>query len=81
MISLTKQQQDLLKSVGRKANHPEIGKLNPQLDAVIEKIKKDNPQAFLRDVDLQERTFLHEPASNTRLKAFVKPYIKEFHGI
>ena len=81
MISLTKQQQDLLKSVGRKANHPEIGKPNEQLDAVIEKIKRDNPRAFLRDVDLQERVFIHEPASNTRLKGFIKPYIKEFNGI
>jgi hypothetical protein len=72
----TKEQKDLLKSVARKANHPEFGKVNPQLDDIILKLRKDNPQAFLRDVDLQERVFIHQPVSNVQLKGFIKPLLE-----
>jgi hypothetical protein len=69
----TKSQQDLLKSVGRKPEHPDLGKPNPQLDEVIHKLRKDNPLAFLRDVDLQERYFHHQPVSRIELKGYFKP--------
>ena len=69
----TKSQQDLLKSVARHQNHPEFGKINEQLNIVIQDLRKQSPRAFLRDVDLQERVFMHEPKSNIQLKEFVKP--------
>ena len=67
----TQSQQDLLKSVGRNANHPNLGESNPQLDEVIHKLRKDNPMAFLRDVDLQERVFYHQPLSRIQLRGYV----------
>ena len=72
----TKTQQDLLKSVGRKTNHPDFGKPNPNLDEMILKLRKDNPQAFLRDVDLMERVFIHQPASAVQLKGYIKPILE-----
>jgi hypothetical protein len=69
----TKQQQDLLKSVGRNPKHPDFGTPNPQLNEVILKLRKDNPSAFLRDVDLQERYFHHQPLSRVELKGYFKP--------
>jgi hypothetical protein len=69
----TQSQQDLLKSVGRKPFHPNLGEPNPQLDEVIHKLRKDNPMAFLRDVDLQERVFYHQPVSRIELKGYTKP--------
>jgi hypothetical protein len=69
----TKQQQDLLKSVARKDGHPDFGKPNPELEEVILKLRKENPHAFLTSVDLQERTFIHEPASNIQYKGYIKP--------
>jgi hypothetical protein len=73
----TKSQSDLLKSVGRSSNHPDIGTPNPQLDEVIHKLQKDNPMAFLRDVDLQERVFIHQPVSNIQLKGYLKSLLEE----
>lgn len=58
---LTKSQRDLLRSVGRKPNTPDLGKPNPQLDKVIEQIRRDNPKAFLMDYDLSKRVFMDEP--------------------
>jgi len=72
----TKAQQDLLKSVSRKASHPDFGKANPQLDDIILKLRKENPKAFLRDVDLQERVFIHQPASAIQLKSYLKPILE-----
>jgi plasmid stabilization system protein ParE len=72
----TQSQIDLLKSVGRNANHPKIGTPNPQLDEVIHKLRKDNPMAFLRDVDLQERVFIHQPVSSIQLKGYIKPLLE-----
>jgi hypothetical protein len=68
----TQSQQDLLKSVGRKPFHPNLGEPNPQLDEVIHKLRKDNPMAFLRDVDLPERVFYHQPLSRIQLRGYVK---------
>lgn len=58
---LTKSQRDLLRSVGRKPNTPDLGKPNPELDKVIEQIRRDNPKAFLMDYDLSKRVFMDEP--------------------
>lgn len=69
----TGSQQDLLKSVGRNPSHPNFGTPNPQLDEVILKLRKNNPQAFLRVVDLQERVFVHQPVSNIPLKGYLYP--------
>jgi len=73
----TQSQIDLLKSVGRNANHPNLGTPNPQLDEVIHKLRRDNPMAFLRDVDLQERVFIHQPVSNIQLKGYIKPLLEK----
>ena len=59
----TKSQRDLLKSVGRKSNHPDFGKANPQLDEVILQLQRENPQAFLRDSELDRRVFMDQPAN------------------
>jgi len=69
----TKSQQDLLKSVGRSPNHPDIGTPNRALEDVIDRLRRDNPIAFLRDVDLQERFFHHQPVSRIALKGYFKP--------
>jgi hypothetical protein len=69
----TKAQKDLLKSVGRTSSHPDIGTPNPQLEEVILGLRKNNPQAFLRDLDLMERVFIHQPVSNLQLKGYIKP--------
>ena len=69
----TQSQQDLLKSVGRNTNHPDFGTPNPQLDEVILKLRKNNPQAFLRVADLQERMFVDQPVSNIPLKGYLHP--------
>jgi hypothetical protein len=58
----TKSQKDLLKSVGRKPNHPDFGKPNPQLDEVILKLRRDNPKLFLWDSELADRVFYHQPS-------------------
>ena len=73
----TQSQIYLLKSVGRNANHPNLGTPNPQLDEVIHKLRRDNPMAFLRDVDLQERVFIHQPVSNIQLKGYIKPLLEK----
>lgn len=57
----TKAQRDLLRTVGRKPNHPDLGKANPQLDQMIQKIRFENPNAFLKDSDLSDRVFMDEP--------------------
>ena len=67
----TKSQQDLLKSVGRSPNHPQLGTPNPQLDEVIHKLRIDNPRAFLQNADLMERVFINQPVSNLQLKGYV----------
>jgi hypothetical protein len=69
----TSSQQDLLKSVGRSPSHPDFGTPNPQLDEVILKLRKNNPQAFLRFADLQERVFVNKPVSNIPLKGYLYP--------
>jgi hypothetical protein len=73
----TKSQQDLLRSVARKPKHEDLGKPNEQLDNVIFQLRRDNPRAFLLDVDLQERVFIHEPKSSTKFKAVLKPFTGE----
>jgi len=73
----TKAQQDLLKSVGRNSSHPDVGTPNPQLDEVILGLRKHNPQAFLRDMDLIDRVFINRPASNILLKGYINPFSEE----
>ena len=68
----TKSQIDLLKSVGRKPNHPDFGSPNPQLDEVVLKLRRDNPQAFLWDSELDNRVFVHQPADpRTKYKGYL----------
>jgi hypothetical protein len=73
----TKSQQDLLKSVGRNPNHPDFGKPNVDLEVVLNQIRRENPSAFLMDVDLQERVFVHQPVSGIRLKGYLKPLLEQ----
>jgi hypothetical protein len=72
----TKSQQDLLKSVGRSANDPDIGKPNPALEDVLSRLRQQNPQAFLRDVDLQDRVFIDQPVLNIQLKGYINPLLE-----
>jgi hypothetical protein len=73
----TKSQIDLLKSVGRNANHPELGMPNPQLDEVILKLRRDNPSAFLWDLDLMNRVFVNQPVSNIQLKGYIYSLLED----
>jgi hypothetical protein len=73
----TKSQQDLLRSVGRKPDTPDLGTPNPQLDEVILKLRRDNPRAFLRDDDLMDRVFINQPVSNIRLKGYIYSLLEE----
>ena len=73
----TKSQQDLLKSVGRNSNHPDFGKPNGDLEVVLNQLRRENPSAFLMDVDLQERVFIHQPVSAIRLKGYIKPLLEQ----
>lgn len=60
---LTDQEKQMLKSVARSPFHPEIGKENPKLQAMITTIKVMNPSSFLTDADLPNRRFFHKPAT------------------
>jgi hypothetical protein len=72
----TKSQKDLLKSVGRNLNHPNFGKANPELDEVILKLRRDNPNAFLKDSDLRDRVFVNQPVSNIEMRGYVYPMLE-----
>jgi hypothetical protein len=69
--------QVLLKSVARSNKDPRFGEVNEALNDAIEKIKREEPQEFLNDRDLSERTFYDEPLSNRRgtfrMKGFIVP--------
>jgi hypothetical protein len=76
MIKLTKEQQSKLKTVGRKASHPDCGKANIALDDMVDKIRMENPSAFLSPEDLSKRVFMIRPESNI-LGSFMFDSIKE----
>lgn len=78
---LTKSQKDLLRSVGRKPNTPDLGKPNPELDKVIEQIKRNNPQAFLKDYELFERVFINEPINGIVYKSCLYPYKRKYESL
>jgi|APCry1669192522_1035417.scaffolds.fasta_scaffold65098_1 hypothetical protein len=69
--------QVLLKSVARSNKDPRFGEVNEALNEAIERIKQEEPQEFLNDRDLGERTFYDEPLSskrgNFRMKGFIVP--------
>ena len=73
----TKSQQDLLKSVGRNPNHLDFGKPNSDLDVVLNQLRRENPSAFLMDVDLDERVFIDQPVSAIRLKGYINPLLEQ----
>jgi len=61
MNKLTKEQQNRIKAVGRKAGHPDCGKENEPLNAVLDQIRMENPSAFLNPEDLKNRVFMIKP--------------------
>ena len=69
--------QVLLKSLARNSKHPNFGEVNVALNDAIDRIKQEEPQEFLNDRDLGERTFYNEPLSsrrgNFRMKGFIVP--------
>jgi hypothetical protein len=77
MIKLTQEQQNKIKAVGRDKNHPDFGKPNPALDAIIHKLKDQNPSAFLEPEDLIHRIFMVKPKSGFHYKGFVYHDIAE----
>jgi len=50
-----------LKAVGRTPAHPDFGMKNPDLDTVIDQLKRSNPFEFLKPQDLEERKFFNQP--------------------
>lgn len=58
---LTDQQRAKLRLVARSPYHPDLGKENARLLAVLTDLQKENPSAFLRDDDLPQRRFFHKP--------------------
>jgi hypothetical protein len=80
MIKLTKQQQDLLKSVGRKPKHPDMGLSNEPLDNLVEQLKMENPNAFLKDYELRDRVFYNEPMNSIPFKGYVISALETMKG-
>ena len=78
---LTKSQKDLLRSVGRKPNSPDLGTPNPELDKVIEQIKRSNPQAFLKDYELYNRVFMNEPINGIVYKSYIYQYKGKYESL
>ena len=66
MIKLTPEQRNRLKAVGRKATHPDCGKENAALDALLDQIRMENPSAFLAPEDLSKRVFMIAPKGNIK---------------
>ena len=75
MIVLTKEQRERLKTVGRKPNHPDCGKPNIALDEMIDKLRIENPSAFLSPEQLSGRVFLLKP--NSAVKGSFLYYTEE----
>ena len=69
---LTDQEKQMLKSVARSPFHPEIGKENSKLQAMITTIKVMNPSSFLTDSDLPNRRFFHKPVTTIPFLTFNK---------
>ena len=60
----TDRQKEMLKAVGRKPNHPDFGKANPQLDRMIEILKLEASISFLTDDERNDRVFYHKPKNS-----------------
>lgn len=61
---LTDQQKIRMKQVARSPYHPDLGKDNDKLEAVLSVIKIENPKSFLTSDELSERRFFHKPLSS-----------------
>jgi len=78
MIKLTKDQQNQLKQYGRTDKmDPVYGTPNPDLDACIEKLQRQNPDAFLKPQDLIHRVFMVKPKNVFSYSGYVYGDIKE----
>ena len=80
MIKLTKQQQELLKSVGRRPKNPDLGLSNEPLDNLVEQLKMENPNAFLKDYELRDRVFYNQPKNNIQFRGYVIPALETMKG-
>lgn len=58
---LTDQQRAKLRLVARSPYHPDLGKENARLMAVMMDLMKENPESFLKEEDLPLRRFFHKP--------------------
>ena len=67
MNKLTKEQQNRLKAVGRKADHPDCGKPNTALDDLLDQLRMETPSAFLKEEELRYRVFMIKPKDNKTL--------------
>jgi len=67
MTYLTKDQQNRLKAVGRKADHPDCGKPNTALDDLLDQLRMETPLAFLKEEELRYRVFMIKPKDNKTL--------------
>jgi len=78
MTKLTKEQQNRLKAVGRKADHPDCGKPNPALEDLIDHLRMETPSAFLKEEELRYRVFMIRPKNDkTPCRGFNFNSIKE----
>jgi hypothetical protein len=77
MIKLSKEQQNRLKAVGRKADHPNCGQPNLNRDLEIEKIKGESPHAFLNGNDLYDRFFFIKPKTINEYAGYMYENIGE----
>ena len=64
MNKLTKEQQNRLKNVGRKATHSDCGKENKELDDLLDHLRMETPSAFLKEEELRYRVFMIKPKSD-----------------
>ena len=60
---LTEQQKASLRKVARTPYHPDLGKENARLDAVVTVLRAESPESFLFESDLPKRRFFHQPVS------------------
>jgi hypothetical protein len=60
---LTEQQKARLRKVARSPYHPDLGKENDKLLAVINELQIETSSAFLNEGDLPLRRFFHKPVS------------------
>ena len=79
---LSTKNQNAIKALARQRwingkENPEFGTENKDLDALMEKIRKEEPLAFHNSATLRERVFINEPTQNIECKGFIYPFLRK----